>query len=434
MTTKKTSKFFKQGTLIFISWSLLWGAIPGKAEQISLFESKSGWNATMMALISTWTGAPSWDVGQAQQDSFRVTTGFNPSKIEFVVSAPEHDGIKVSSYFQLATSLQGFKTRRVGEQIEIRGASINVSGGFGTFQIGRNFALFASNAIFNDTSSMRGVGYLCVGPDGSGPNCGHIGTGYTWSDWTAGIRYISPDLSGFQIRAGIFDPIETAFGFPGGDALVIGTGDLGGNFDGLFFNFTDIAGTGEIETATPLFELELTYNFKFGDDDANSLLLWAGFLNQSLDDLGVGNGDTDITGTNFGWRLKVGNLGITANAEENEGIAEGFIGFGVRCDNTGCDAVEGDQWYINIDYTVGGTTFGVSFGEGSEDANVLIGNSDVDRELMMAYIQYQLTPNLNINLEIQNFERTTPIGGFAAGVFQPQEEYSAFFLGAEFRY
>lgn len=354
--------------------------------------------------------------------------------MEFVVAAPEYNGITVSSYVQLATNLQGFKTRRTGEQIEVRGASVNISGNFGTFQVGRNFALFASNAIFADTGSMRGVGYLCVGPDGSGPNCGHIGTGYTWSDWTAGVRYFSPSFSGFQIRAGIFDPVETAFGFPGGDPLVIGVGDLQGNFNGLFFNFTDIAGTGEIETSTPMFEVELTFNHAFGADDANNILLWAGYLNQGLDDLGAGNGDTNITGINVGGRLKVGGLGVTTNFEETEGIAEGFIGFGVRCDLSGCDAVDGDQWYVNVDYTAGNTVFGVSYGEGSEDANALIGNSAVDRELIMAYIQHQLTPNLNVNIEVQDFERSTAGGGLAAGVFQPQEEYSAVLLGAEFRF
>lgn len=423
---------------LIVGWSLgflgLVAAVSPAAAEINLLDSEKGWKAKMMGLVSVWTSQAEWDVGQAGQDSFRVTTGFNPSKLEFLVTAPESKGVTVSAYFQLATSLQGSKTRRTGEQIEVRGASIDISGAFGTFQIGRNFGIYGSSAIFNDTSSMRGVGYICVGADGSGPNCGHIGTGYTWSDWTAGLRYFSPRASGFQVRLGLMDPVEEAFGQPGGGAPFIGTADLAGNFDGTFFNFTDIPGTGEIETSTPMFELEVNYNKAFAGGK-NNILLWGGFLSQSIDDLGAARGGTDITGINFGGRLKVGNFGLTANIEETEGIAEGFIGFGVRCDTTGCGAVDGDGFYVNADYTVGGkTTFGVSYGEGSEDRNATIGNEDVDRELIIGYVQHQLTPNLNINIEVQSFERTTANGGFAAGIFQSNEEYTALLLGGEFRF
>jgi hypothetical protein len=408
-------------------------ASPANA-QIVIADTESGWQAVMTGLVSVWTGAADWDVGSGEQSTFRVTTGFNPSKLEFIVKAPESNGVQVSAYFQLATSIQGFKTRRVGEQIEVRGASIDIAGGFGTFQIGRNFAIYSSNAIFNDTSSMRGTGWICVGPDGSGPNCGHIGTGYTWSDWTAGVRYFSPRASGFQVRLGVFDPIETAFGFPGGDALVVGSGDLDGNFNGLFFNFTEIGGTGPIETDTPLFELEANFNKAFSGGK-NNILLWAGVLNQSVDDLGPGGGSGDMTGVNVGGRLKIGNFGLTGNIEETEGIAEGFIGFGVRCDETGCDSVDGDGWYVNADYTAGGkTTFGFSYGEGSEDANAVIGNGDVERDLWMAYVQHQVTPNLNVNLEIQEFSRETTPGFAAASPFQTNEEYSAVLMGGEFRF
>ena len=280
---------------------LLCAALPANA-QITLADTDSGWKVNMMGLLSVWTGAASWDTrndprfGDTAQDSFRVTTGFNPSKLEFVVVAPEMNGITVSSYTQFATSLQGFKSRRVGEQIEVRAMDISIAGKFGNFQIGRSFAIYAGNAILADTGSMRGTGYICTGPDGSGPNCGHIGTGYTWTDWTPGVRYSTPrSASGFQFRVGLFDPVETAFGWPGGDPFVLGTSGFDGLPNGLFFNFSSIGGTTTIETSTPLIEGEISFNKAFGTNNSSNILLWLNAMNQSFEDLGTGS-DSNIRG------------------------------------------------------------------------------------------------------------------------------------------
>lgn len=410
--------------------------------QVQLID-KDGWKAQMMGLISGWTGRENFNeaTGRPKEDTSRVITGFNPSKLEFVVTAPESNGINVSGYFQIATSINGSKTRRMGEQIEVRAADISAATQYGTFSIGRNFAIFAALPIVNDTGSMRGVGYLCTGPDGNGPNCGHIGTGYTWTDWTAGIRYASPRIAGFQFRVGAFDPVETAFGVPGGAAPFIATADLAGRFDGTFTNFTSI-GT-SIETSRPELEAEITWApnpVALSGNTSGTALVWVGGLNQHLKDISSAN-STNIKGFDVGGRFTtkspIGVFGITANYEQTHGIAEGFIGFGVKCTAAGCDAVKGTQWYVNIDYTYGGkTTFGASYGSGREDSNTTVGNGNVKRRLTMAYVQHQLTPNLNVNIELQHFKRDTDNTntGQPAGIFPAQEKYNAAMLGAEFRF
>lgn len=430
--TNSSNSLIRRTAAVFTFVVVTCAAVPASA-QIVLAESESGWKASMMGLISIWGEQASWDEG-FDEDTFRVTTGYNPSKIEFIVNAPEHNGINVSTYFQLAASLQTNKARRAGEQIEVRGAAITISSGVGTFQFGRHFGIYGSSATVNDTGSMRGTGYICVGPDGSGPNCGHIGTGYTWADWTMSLQYHTPQFGGFQLRVGLMDPLERAFGVPGGGTPFIATADLAGDFNGTFFNFTDIQGTGSLETDTPLIEAELTFNHAFGENGGNSIAFWADFMTQNVEDLGPGSGDADITGVGIGGRLKLGALGISGNYEDNEGIAEGFMAAGVRCDATGCDAVEGDQWYANVDFTVGNVVLGASYGEGTEDASAVVGNSDVERELIMGYVQWNITPNLNLNVEVQSFERTTANNGAAAFIFASQEEYTAFLLGAEFRW
>ncbi len=396
---------------------------------------KNGWKADVNGLISVWGGNENFSAatGRPQESTQRVRSGFNPSKLEVTAHAPEYNGINVSGYFQLAASINGNKSQRTGEQIEVRGADLSISSQYGTFSAGRNFNIYGSLPIANDTGSMRGVGYLCTGPDGNGPNCGHIGTGYTWSDFSAGLRYTSPRVSGFQVRLGVYDPIETAFGTPGGGTPFIGLSN------GTFTNFTSIGSA--VETR-PLLQGDINWAsnpFALGGTTTGSALIWLGGLNQRIKDLGNSSDSAHIKGVNLGSRLTakapVGVFGLTTNYEKTFGIAEGFMGFGARCNVGGCDTVRGQQWYVNADYTFAGkTTFGTSFGRGWENANAFVGNDNVKRRLWVAYVQHQLTPNVNVNVEVQRFRRSTDGAGNAAGIFPGQERYVAALLGVEFRF
>lgn len=408
-------------------------AVAPASAQIAI--EKNGWKADVNGLISVWGGNENFSAatGRPQESTQRVRSGFNPSKLEVTAHAPEYNGINVSGYFQLAASINGNKSQRTGEQIEVRGADLSISSQYGTFSAGRNFNIYGSLPIANDTGSMRGVGYLCTGPDGNGPNCGHIGTGYTWSDFSAGLRYTSPRVSGFQVRLGVYDPIETAFGTPGGGTPFIGLSN------GTFTNFTSIGSA--IETR-PLLQGDINWAsnpFALGGNTTGSALVWLGGLNQRIKDLGNSSDSAHIKGFNLGSRLTakapVGVFGLTTNYEKTFGIAEGFMGFGARCNVGGCDTVRGQQWYVNADYTFAGkTTFGTSFGRGWENANAFVGNDNVKRRLWVAYVQHQLTPNVNVNVEVQRFRRSTDGAGNAAGIFPGQERYVAALLGVEFRF
>ena len=91
----------------------------------------------------------------------------------------------------------------------MREVFFNVSGDFGTISAGRTLALFGRQAILQDIT-LFGVGYL-VGPDGGGTTLGRIGAGYVYPDFRTRFVYQTPDMNGFQLSVGIFDPQE-----PGG--------------------------------------------------------------------------------------------------------------------------------------------------------------------------------------------------------------------------
>jgi len=78
----------------------------------------------------------------------------------------------------------------------------------GTFLLGRNIGLFGADAILGDMT-LPGVGagngnYATP----SNTSLGSIGLGYIYTDWLAQINYTTPDLAGFKITLGVFDPLE----------------------------------------------------------------------------------------------------------------------------------------------------------------------------------------------------------------------------------
>lgn len=78
----------------------------------------------------------------------------------------------------------------------------------GEFMLGRNLGLFGGDAILNDMT-LPGVG-AGNGNYAAPANTalGSIGLGYIYADWYAQMNYTTPNLAGFKLTVGIFDPLE----------------------------------------------------------------------------------------------------------------------------------------------------------------------------------------------------------------------------------
>jgi hypothetical protein len=344
-------------------------------------------------------------VGNNEEQTTRVMSGFNPSKLNVDIKAPQMRGLDVSGHFQLAPSIQSNKAKFAGQSLEVRIAEIDVSGSFGTVEIGRGWSIFNAQAIINDTASGLGVGRI-PSPDRGGPNFGRIGTGYTWTDFGAKVAYATPNLHGFQLRAGLFDPLEEPFG----------ASSLPSNSGGT--------GVGALETKSPRVEAEVNYAVKAG---GVGFKIWAGGLDQSIRDKGTGS-TTDISGLDGGARLDVAGFGVTGAYTTTKGVGpSGFQGNGFFCDLAGCHSSHTDFWYAGLDYTFGDdlkTTVGVSTGHGKQDAEN--GFAAVDNELDMVFLQHQLLPQLFVMLEYHRFEATT------SSVVS--EKYNAYVVGTQFNF
>jgi len=78
----------------------------------------------------------------------------------------------------------------------------------GTFTLGRNIGLFGADAILNDMT-LPGVGAANTNMAApANTSLGSIGLGYIYTDWLAQINYTTPDLAGFTLTIGVFDPLE----------------------------------------------------------------------------------------------------------------------------------------------------------------------------------------------------------------------------------
>src|ERR1051326_8554388 len=77
-------------------------AAPARAADIG---AADGWNVNVSGLINAFVVHADWDVGNNEETTTRVTSGFNPPNLNFVIKAPKVRGLDVSGHFQLAPSI-----------------------------------------------------------------------------------------------------------------------------------------------------------------------------------------------------------------------------------------------------------------------------------------------------------------------------------------
>jgi predicted porin len=339
-------------------------AVPAAAE-FSL-ESDSGWKAGFNGHIPVFAVIGSYD--DPEEDSFNITTGFNPATLQTNIYAPTQNGIDVSGHFQMNAD---FAPGDADANFRSRVSEIAVAGDFGTVNIGKGFGIFGVPAI-GDNGSALGVG-LIGNPDSVAATAGRIGNGYFYANFNPRVMYTSNSMGGLQFKVGVFSPSK-------------------------------LSSADDAEYSLPRFEGNVVYS-------TDMFSLWTSAFTQDVDSkTGTFDGYT-MSGVDVGGSVSAGGLTVRGNYSMTSGTGNAV--FAARLDANEEDA---SQWYVESTYDFGRTTLGASYGEGEDDIN-----SDAnDTDLTMIFGRYAATDALTFMAEYTMFGTNGAPG-----------EYDAFIVGSQ---
>jgi hypothetical protein len=361
----KITKISKLTVAIALGMSTI--GILNTANGSVVIESNSGWETSINGSIPVFVISSDHENSES---AFRVGSGFNPANINFNVAAPTINGLTVSGHFQVDTHLNAPSGVQNGGAFESRVAKIQIAGDFGTLTAGKDFGVFNSSAI-GDKASQGGVGWLGGGADTGNATGGRIGTGYVYANFNPQVKFSSNDYNGLAFKVALINPEEPQ------DAA--------------------------IETDSPRFEAQINYTTEF---DAGSISLWTGFLQQNVSVSGATSFDYDLQGVDVGTKVNLGDFSLALSYTDTTGIgADGL--YGGRINDADVDAT---QWYVEAYYTFDQTTVGYSYGEGHQDSRAadaskgLVAVAEVDNDLSMLFVHHQLTPQLRLVGELQDYK------------------------------
>lgn len=383
-----------------------------------------GWEVSFDGNVNAFYTVGDYDKGYVTEstdmDSSRVHSGFLPAFFSFNAKSPTINGMTGTGRISFAPTIQtgGSKTQFNanasgannidgigGATIDTREVVANLNGAFGEVSFGRTLSLFGRNAILNDMT-LFGVGFAPGADHFGSVTFGRVGHGYTYPDFAARFQYTTPNVNGFQIAVGLYDP-----------AIIDGTTNRGAPGSGL--------GGLLDETDTPRFEGEISYSTAYSGGSAK---LWVDALWQDVDSScsglttdAAGNivNCGNITAQAWGAGAKLGYMGFefVGYYHDNEGLGltAQFNSAAIAVDASGnITERQGDGYYLQGTYTfTGKTKVGVSYGEGNLDSagsTAQIGAGHVERSLWTVGVYHDVSSWLRLIAEYNHGELETSNG------------------------
>jgi len=252
----------------------------------------------------------------------------------------------------------------------------------GTFLVGRQIGLFGADVILNDMT-LLGVG----GPGGAASaapgntTLGGIGLGYIYTDWLAQINYTTPDFAGFNVTAGIFNPINS---LTNGDAT-------------------------EPKKA-PGFHGKVTWTLPIAD--GTKLYASATFITQEQDYVGPVIGPYSYTGTGYDIFAKLDVQAFEVFGYYYHGSGIGTTGLFAYSDDGLGHKRDSDGYMAQATYKFGPVKLGVNYGDSRLDQASGEVNPTLVRSNRKATggVYYSLTKNLTLLGEYSNEKDENQLG------------------------
>ncbi|HWZ61910.1 MAG TPA: porin [Steroidobacteraceae bacterium] len=265
----------------------------------------------------------------------------------------------------------------------------------GTFTLGRNIGLFGADVILNDMT-LPGVGAPGSAASAAPANTtlGGIGFGYIYTDWLAQIDYTTPDLSGFSLTVGVYDPLNS------------------------------LSDTGTVEAKkAPGFHAKLAYTLPIAD--GTKLYLSAAFISQQqYYEAPAGSGGATGTGpVPYNYTGDGVDIFVKLDVQDLE-----LIGYYYHATGLGTTALfnlgdfglgqtrSSDGYFAQATYKIDRLKIGVNYGDSKLDtanaadalANPLL---VADNKKVTVGLYYNLTKNLMLLGEFSNTKSDAQSGG-----------------------
>jgi predicted porin len=246
---------------------------------------------------------------------------------------------------------------------------------WGSFKLGKDIGIFASDAILNDMT-LLGVGGAGQ-QSGTQTTLGGIGSGYIYAGWKGQVAYTTPNMNGFQATVGIVNPNQG----------VSGSGT-----------------TGAVSTLNQdRFGVEGKASYSFAANDVTGKV-WVGGASYKVKPTTAVEYTADVF--DIGANVNVAGFGATGYYYRGEGVGS-YMPLQLGASNTGAKR-DSDGGYVQLTYvTPIKTKIGVAYGISSLDRANAADSAALlfkDNERITVGAYHPLTKHLNLVAEYNNME------------------------------
>ncbi len=251
---------------------------------------------------------------------------------------------------------------------------------WGSFKLGKDLGVFASDAILNDMT-LLGVG---AGAGLGNATYGRIGTGFQYADWKSQVAYTTPNMNGFQATIALTQGWN-ATGSTGASSLV--TTNRGGS--------------------NPAYEGKASYSFSANDVTGK---VWVSGIGQKIGG-GTTNDDPVAYAADIGANVNFAGLGLTGYYYSGQGIGSTFQfldGY-----SAAGKARDSDGGYVQATYVLPTKTkAGLSWGQSNLDLASGETNTTLVKtnEMWTAGLYHPLTKHLNLVGEYSHIKSENQAG------------------------
>jgi hypothetical protein len=162
--------------------------------------------------VPTWQGIEDRSAGTGSIAMTRIRSGFISNVLGFTVERPLFGETKLKGRFAMWVGVSQTRSKADNPSIDARDVYWKLQGPWGGLLAGRTLALFSRGAIMldYDIEHAYGLGHPCSIRTVIGAACGHAGHGLLFPGYNAGIVYDTPEVAGFALSVGAFDPASNS--------------------------------------------------------------------------------------------------------------------------------------------------------------------------------------------------------------------------------